>query len=44
MKRFRYPLFILLLSVSVLAQSDDVQPNENLVAEGIPKISAALAR
>lgn len=43
MKRFRYPLFILLLSVSVLAQSDDIQPNENLVAEGIPKISAALA-
>jgi len=43
MKRFRYSLFVLLVSVAAFAQSDEIQPNENLVAEGIPKISGALA-
>ncbi len=33
---------ILILSVAGFAQSDVILPNENLVAEGIPKIPAAL--
>jgi dipeptidyl aminopeptidase/acylaminoacyl peptidase len=32
-----------LLSAAAFSQSDEVVPNENLVAEGIPKIPAALA-
>jgi len=34
---------VLVLSTTAFAQSDQITPNENLVAEGIPKISAALA-
>jgi dipeptidyl aminopeptidase/acylaminoacyl peptidase len=34
---------ILFLSATAFAQSDTVVPNENLVAEGIPKIPASLA-
>ncbi len=34
---------ILFLATIVVAQSDEVVPNENLVAEGIPKIPASLA-
>jgi dipeptidyl aminopeptidase/acylaminoacyl peptidase len=53
MKPIRYLTAILLLSAAVfvalvfnavaLAQSDEIVPNENLVAEGIPKIPASLA-
>jgi dipeptidyl aminopeptidase/acylaminoacyl peptidase len=34
---------VLLLGAMAFAQSDEIVPNENLVAEGIPKIPAALA-
>jgi len=34
---------ILILTTLALPQSDEIVPNENLVAEGIPKISASLA-
>jgi dipeptidyl aminopeptidase/acylaminoacyl peptidase len=34
---------VLVLSTTAFAQSDQITPNENLVAEGIPKIPAALA-
>jgi dipeptidyl aminopeptidase/acylaminoacyl peptidase len=34
---------VLVLSTTAFAQSDQIIPNENLVAEGIPKIAAALA-
>jgi dipeptidyl aminopeptidase/acylaminoacyl peptidase len=34
---------VLLLGAMAFAQSDEIAPNENLVAEGIPKIPAALA-
>jgi dipeptidyl aminopeptidase/acylaminoacyl peptidase len=36
-------LAVLLLSFFAFGQSDEIVPNENLVAEGIPKISSALA-
>src|ERR1035438_7354569 len=35
---------VILLASCVFAQSDEVVPNENLVVEGIPKISASLAQ
>jgi dipeptidyl aminopeptidase/acylaminoacyl peptidase len=34
---------VLVLSTTAFAQSDQITPNDNLVAEGIPKIPAALA-
>lgn len=34
---------VVVLSTAAFAQSDQITPNENLVAEGIPKIPAALA-
>jgi dipeptidyl aminopeptidase/acylaminoacyl peptidase len=37
-------LAVALLAAPTFAQNDEVAPNENLVAEGIPKISAALAQ
>jgi dipeptidyl aminopeptidase/acylaminoacyl peptidase len=43
MKRFLRVLALTLLSALAFAQSDVIVPNENLVAEGIPKIPAALA-
>ncbi len=43
MKRFLPILAILALSALCLAQTGEIVPNENLVAEGIPKISASLA-
>jgi dipeptidyl aminopeptidase/acylaminoacyl peptidase len=36
-------LAVILLSFLAFGQSDEIVPNENLVAEGIPKISSALA-
>ena len=36
-------LWLVLLRAVAFAQSDEIVPNENLVAEGIPKIPAALA-
>jgi dipeptidyl aminopeptidase/acylaminoacyl peptidase len=36
-------LAILVLATMAWAQNDDIVPNENLVAEGIPKIPASLA-
>ena len=44
MRRLCYLVSVLLLSTAALAQSDEIVPNENLVAEGIPKIPAALAQ
>jgi dipeptidyl aminopeptidase/acylaminoacyl peptidase len=43
MKRFYSVISVLLLSAAAFAQSDEILPNENLVAEGIPKIPASLA-
>lgn len=43
MKRLCRLIIITFLSAIAFAQSDTVAPNENLVAEGIPKISASLA-
>ena len=43
MKRFSHLVAVLLLSTLAFAQSDEIVPNENLVAEGIPKIPAKLA-
>ena len=43
MKPVRSLLSVLLLCLAAFSQSDEVVPNENLVAEGIPKIPAALA-
>jgi dipeptidyl aminopeptidase/acylaminoacyl peptidase len=43
MRRFSHLVAVLFLSVLVVAQSDEIVPNENLVAEGIPKIPATLA-
>jgi dipeptidyl aminopeptidase/acylaminoacyl peptidase len=34
---------VLILSLAAFSQSDEVTPNENLVAEGIPKIPSSLA-
>ncbi|MGA8617803.1 MAG: prolyl oligopeptidase family serine peptidase [Candidatus Sulfotelmatobacter sp.] len=38
-----YVLAVILFAALAFAQSDEVVPNENLVAEGIPKIPAVLA-
>ncbi len=43
MKYFSRLLALLVLSVAAFAQSDEIVPNENLLAEGIPKIPASLA-
>jgi dipeptidyl aminopeptidase/acylaminoacyl peptidase len=43
MRRFSHVFAGLLLGALVFAQSDEIVPNENLVAEGIPKIPASLA-
>jgi len=43
MKRLFHLVPVLLLGTLAFAQSDEIAPNENLVAEGIPKISASLA-
>jgi len=43
MKRFFHVVSVLLLATLALAQSDEIAPNENLVAEGIPKIPASVA-
>jgi len=43
MRRFSYLAAVVLLSVLAVAQSGEIVPNENLVAEGIPKIPASLA-
>jgi dipeptidyl aminopeptidase/acylaminoacyl peptidase len=43
MKKVLRLLTALLLTAAAFAQSDEVVPNENLVAEGIPKIPASLA-
>lgn len=43
MKSFLRLLAVLCLASVAFAQSDEVAPNENLVAEGIPKIPASLA-
>ncbi len=43
MKRvFHFPA-VVVLSLAAFAQSNEIVPNENLVAEGIPKIPASLA-
>jgi len=43
MKRLFVALIALLAALSVLAQSTEIAPNENLIAEGIPKIPASIA-
>jgi hypothetical protein len=43
MKRFSQLAAVLVLAMVAFAQSDEIGPNENLVAEGIPKIPASLA-
>lgn len=43
MTRLRTLLIVIALSVISLAQSGEITPNENLAAEGIPKIPASLA-
>ena len=43
MRRFFRLVAVVLLGTLVWAQSGEVVPNENLVAEGIPKIPASLA-
>jgi dipeptidyl aminopeptidase/acylaminoacyl peptidase len=43
MKRCFRVFAVLLFATLAFAQSDEVVPNENLVAEGIPKIPASLA-
>lgn len=43
MKRVSNLIAVLILSTLALAQSGEIVPNENLVAEGIPKIPATLA-
>src|SRR5437660_12801266 len=43
MKRSLAVLTVILLATLALAQNDEVAPNENLVADGIPKIPASLA-
>jgi dipeptidyl aminopeptidase/acylaminoacyl peptidase len=42
-KRSLHGFAIIFLATVVFAQNDEITPNENLVAEGIPKIPAALA-
>lgn len=43
MRRICILTLVMFLAVSAFAQSGEVAPNENLVAEGIPKIPASLA-
>src|SRR5215467_3873868 len=43
MKRFALIVSVLILSTTAFAQGDEIVPNENLVAEGIPKIPASVA-
>jgi len=43
MRRISILIALLFFAVFVFAQSNEVVPNENLVAEGIPKIPASLA-
>jgi hypothetical protein len=43
MKRISHLLAVLFLTALACAQSDVIVPNENLVAEGIPKVPASLA-
>jgi len=43
MRRFSHLVAVLTLGVFAFAQSGEIVPNENLVAEGIPKIRTALA-
>jgi hypothetical protein len=43
MRNVRGLAVVLLLIGTAFPQSDEVVPNENLVAEGIPKIPASLA-
>ena len=43
MKNLLRLLAVLILTAAAFAQNDIIVPNENLVAEGIPKIPAALA-
>src|SRR6201988_4986047 len=43
MKRILCLALLLLFSTFTFAQGDEIVPNENLVAEGIPKIPASLA-
>ena len=43
MKRFLVMLTLFAAPALLVAQSDEVVPNENLVVEGIPKIPASIA-
>ena len=43
MKRLAIVVAMLVLGLAAWAQDGEIVPNENLVAEGIPKIPAALA-
>ncbi len=43
MKRLAWALAVLLGALSLAAAPDEVAPNENLLADGIPKIPASLA-
>jgi dipeptidyl aminopeptidase/acylaminoacyl peptidase len=43
MKRIFHVMAVVALSVLAVAQNGEFAPNENLVAEGVPKIPAALA-
>jgi len=43
LKRFLHGFAVILLATLTFAQSEEVTPNENLVADGIPKIPASLA-
>jgi dipeptidyl aminopeptidase/acylaminoacyl peptidase len=43
MKRLSHLFAVVVFSALAFAQSGEIAPNENLVAEGIPKIPAALA-
>lgn len=43
MKRVSQSAVVLVLGALAFAQSNEVAPNENLVAEGIPKIPVSLA-
>jgi len=42
MRRWSHLIGVVVLSVAAWAQNGEIVPNENLVAEGIPKIPAAL--
>ena len=43
MRQIRILALVLFLSTLTFAQNNEIVPNENLVAEGIPKIAASLA-